>query len=224
MGLSSWSCVAVAYGNAATPTLDTISHELELLLERHHRERDGEYQKARRHFGHACHETLNLQKGLIHRTTGHMVGLIFYQMQTPSECRRPHGGADRSANTSHAGLSSTPNNIYELHNWVWKAETEWSLSPSPSTRMLWLKAMQRRSTLENLRHRPTGHMVGLVSYQTQTPSASSSESTPNGPRCSSAHCNSNVSPLSEVRYSGLSPGLGPYLRILPLRAAVSGCT
>ena len=46
VGLSYWSCVVVAHGNAVTPTIDTISHDVGLvaLLQRHRRECEGEYQ------------------------------------------------------------------------------------------------------------------------------------------------------------------------------------
>ena len=91
VGLSSWSCVAVVNGMCAIPTLHDISHKLtNCSVHRHHWERDVEYQKARRHFGHACHETLPLprKKGLVYHTTQYLVGLINYHTQTPSECHK----------------------------------------------------------------------------------------------------------------------------------------
>ena len=101
VGLSSWSYVAMAYGNTVIPTLTIISHNLNSCsFQRHRRERDGEFQKARRNFGHACHETLTLPRteSLVRCTTqvvqkvGHLVALCWCPLYVHHSCC-PHRGA-----------------------------------------------------------------------------------------------------------------------------------
>ena len=80
-----------------------------------------------------------------------------------------------------------------------------------------IKSNAKKDTLGNLGHRITLHLVGLISYHMQTPSEC------RRPQRACGVClnivNPNVPPLSRARYSGLSPGLGPSLRTLPLRGS-----